>query len=395
MKDVPYCFGCWPTGPVTPPPCLRCGSNNSYFMSGLCARCHPHSPQGVDSCTDCYAWGATRTYKWRCKGCEHWHGHHPVGTCPVCRRTVPLNAEEGVCRLCLRQRAYIRQHLGVEVDLVEATCEGHQPFLADLIHRNGAGRRFKRKPAESPPPPIHVAGHRQLVLFEVPRDLHAGLRNGFPPPSDPGLDAALSQITREQAARYGWNKSLTERTLRGIRILLGTQDTPGAPVKASDVAVLAAIGIGAPTVLGVLSEAGLLDDDRTPTVEAWFDKRTADLAASMREELRIWFDVMRHGSSTYPRRSRAPRKPSTPNSTSRSQHFGYGHNGTSRSARSAARTSWPSCPPPAHPARPSSAASDPSFASSNHEGSSLPTPPTASVGRCTTSRRHHRLISQH
>ena len=308
MKDVPYCFVCWPTGPVTPPPCLRCGSAD-YFMSGLCARCHPHSPQGVDSCTDCYAWGATRTHKWRCKGCEHWHGHHPVGACPVCRRTVTLNAEEGVCRLCLRQRAYMRQLLGLEVDLVEATCDGHQLFLADLIHRNGTGRRFKRKPAGPPPPPIRPATHRQLVLFDLRRDLHAGLRKGFPPPPDPGLDAALSQITRTRAARYGWNKSLTERTQRGIRILLGTSDTPGAPIQASDVTVLAAIGIGAPTVIGVLSEAGMLDDDRTPTIEAWFDRRTADIPVRMREELRIWFDVMRHGSTTYPRRK--PRAAST------------------------------------------------------------------------------------
>jgi hypothetical protein len=120
---------------------------------------------------------------------------------------------------------------------------------------------------------------------------------------------ALSQITREHTARYGWNKSMTERTQRGIRILLGTQDTPGAPVRASDVIVLAAIGIGAPTVLGVLSEAGMLDDDRTPTVEAWFNRRIADLPARMREELRIWFDVMRHGSITYPRRK--PRATST------------------------------------------------------------------------------------
>jgi hypothetical protein len=222
---------------------------------------------------------------------------------------VALNVEEGVCRLCLRQRAYIRQLLGLEVDLVEATREGHQLFLADLIHRNGTGRRFKRKPAQPPPPPIRPVGHRQLVLFDLPRDLHAGLRNGFPPSPDLGLDAALGQITREHAVRYGWNKSLTERTMRGIRILLATQDTPGAPVKASDVTVLAAIGIGVPTVIDVLTEAGLLDDDRTPTVETWFDRRTADLPARMREELRIWFDVMRHGSTTYPRRK--PRATST------------------------------------------------------------------------------------
>ena len=83
MLNIPYCFPCWPGGPVTPPPCRTCGSTENYYSSGLCARCHPAAPGEkspvwrlvgpladnrvvVDSCPDCLAWGVTRTYGWRC-----------------------------------------------------------------------------------------------------------------------------------------------------------------------------------------------------------------------------------------------------------------------------------------------------------------------------------------
>jgi len=60
MRGVTFCFTCWPSGPVTPPPCLRCGSSRDYYASGLCARCHTQAIPTVGSCLDCYAWGATR-----------------------------------------------------------------------------------------------------------------------------------------------------------------------------------------------------------------------------------------------------------------------------------------------------------------------------------------------
>jgi hypothetical protein len=44
MREIPCCFECWPGGPVTPPPCRRCGSKENYYTSGLCARCHDHAP---------------------------------------------------------------------------------------------------------------------------------------------------------------------------------------------------------------------------------------------------------------------------------------------------------------------------------------------------------------
>jgi hypothetical protein len=64
-----------------------------------------------------------------------------------------------------------------------------------------------------------------------------------------------------------------------------------------------------PPVTDVLAEAGMLDDDREPTVVRWFHAATADLPAPMRHELATWLDVMRNGSATPPRRQ--PRSDAT------------------------------------------------------------------------------------
>ncbi|WP_281905480.1 hypothetical protein [Phytohabitans aurantiacus] len=69
--------------------------------------------------------------------------------------------------------------------------------------------------------------------------------------------------------------------------------------------------------LDVLAEAGMLDEDRTPTIERWFDRRIADLPQPMIKELRIWFEVMRHGSTTPPRRRPRADETTGPSSTSR------------------------------------------------------------------------------
>ncbi len=87
-----------------------------------------------------------------------------------------------------------------------------------------------------------------------------------------------------------------------MRILLGIQDTPGAPIRRSDVALLSRIKHSAAVVADVLADAGLLDDDRQPAIISWFTTNIAGLPAPMREELGVWLDVMRHGSSSPPRR---------------------------------------------------------------------------------------------
>jgi hypothetical protein len=95
-----YCYDCMPGGPFTPPPCRRCASNENFFATGLCARCHLHGTIRVDACPDCHAWGATRTTKWLCWPCMNWRATHPtVGACITCRSVVTLSSA-GVCRLC-------------------------------------------------------------------------------------------------------------------------------------------------------------------------------------------------------------------------------------------------------------------------------------------------------
>lgn len=151
MREVPFCFGCWPGGPVIPPPCRRCGSVEHYYTSGLCARCHPHAPGQrsavwsrsephapdpvIDSCGDCYAWGVTRTYGWLCVACRSWREAHPhVAECATCGQIVAL-AEEGSCRLCHKQRSLLARQRDQRVDkvsLAEANRWGQQVFFAGM-----------------------------------------------------------------------------------------------------------------------------------------------------------------------------------------------------------------------------------------------------------------------
>ncbi len=317
MTQVGFCFGCWPGGPVRPPPCLQCGSKANYFTNGLCAGCHPMGPPGVDSCTDCHAWGATRHRGWRCIGCEAWHQRRAVGECRSCGRLLPLSRDGG-CRLCRKQRTRVlAARPWPTPDLIEANRHGQQLFLADMFILHGTVRRpvDQHAPlvADDVMAPVPL---RQLVLFDWPRDLRVQARLGFPPPPDLKLAGFLLRRVDEHAARYGWSIGHTESVRRGVRILLAIQDTPGALIRASEVALLAQLGVSVPAVSAVLAGAGMFDDDREPAIKRWFSRQVAELPADVRGELGVWFEVMRNGSSTSPRR--LPRSDHTTTSQLRS-----------------------------------------------------------------------------
>jgi len=301
MSQVDYCFTCWPGGPVTPPPCLRCRSTSRYYTNGLCARCHAHAGVGVgvDSCRDCYAWGATRHRKWRCKACERWAQDRPVGPCRACQREVSLD-KNGYCRLCRRQRTYITDNIWGSVE--DAVRDGHQLFFADMFTRRGEHTPYipRREPIVIKA--VRPVPHRQLTLFDSPRDMDAGRRRGFREPPDEHLAAFLLQCVDERAASHGWHPSHSNLIRRGVRILLGMQDTPGAPIKGSELKWTAQLGLSTPALIDVLTSAGLFEEDREPAIVRWFNTQIADLPANMRSELNVWFDVMRNGGTTAPRR---------------------------------------------------------------------------------------------
>jgi len=324
MREIPCCFDCWPGGPVTPPPCRKCGSVTDYYTSGLCARCHTHAPGArspvwrsgspdsppplqavVDACPDCHAWGVTRTYGWICSGCRRWREtYRHIAACATCGQQVALDGD-GSCRLCRRQRSMLARQVSQRpsrISLADANRCGQQLWLVGMLHQQGHGRRpYHKKTVPADTSLLRPLAYQQLVLFQAPRDLAAGLRRGFLPPPDPDLEAALHQFVGEHAARHGWSVSKAERVQRGIRILLGGQDTPGAAIRRSEVALLSRIRHPAAVVADVLAAAGMLEEDRTPAIVRWFPIQIAGLPEPMRHELGVWFQVLRGGSTIPPR----------------------------------------------------------------------------------------------
>jgi len=301
---VKHCFGCWPTGPVTAPPCYQCGSRTQYFVGGLCHRCHRDGHPGVDSCRNCLAWGAKRLNTWYCMGCRSWiRKYTTVADCVVCTRRSHLD-DASVCKLCRKQASYYRRPHEL-VDLIAANRHGQQLFLADMFIQ-----RDRTQPANEPAArpvieaiPPAARGARQLLLLEMPRDLSrrgysiAGLAER----ANETIAAELDQIVGDFGRARGWRRDLIWEVRLGIRILIGFQEQPGDPITASDVTALTGTEIPVNRVLAVLDHAGLLVDDRTQAIDRFFDRQLTELPEPMRSELSRWFTIMRDGSATAPR----------------------------------------------------------------------------------------------
>lgn len=321
MRQVAYCFGCWPGGPVRPPPCLKCGSGHSYYAAGLCIRCHPWGDPGPDSCRDCLAWGARRTNKWLCIGCTKWRVKYAnlakgggVGPCICCGRTLMLGSR-GVCRLCHKQATFAREP-SKPFDAVAAIRHGQQLFLADMFTRHNTSTRPVAQPSSSlwtaaPPRPSGphwlTLREQQLTLFAMKPDLAAHGRAGLHQRAHPDDVAPLEAVAHDLAATYRWSTKQRNAAIIGVRIMLGIQDDGRAPIRASEVEALRDIDLPVWSVLKVLETAGALIEDRTPAIDTWFHERVDQLPSEMAEELGIWFDVMKNGTNVPPRlRARAP-----------------------------------------------------------------------------------------
>ena len=305
MSSVAFCFTCWPGGPVAPPPCLRCGSRFEYYSNGICARCHPGGNPAVDSCRDCHAWGVTRRHDWHCGACKHWRRTYPtVADCPTCGHARHIG-RHGVCRLCHKQAMRLRGPSG-EYDAAFANRHGQQLFFALNVPKNPVNRKVVgigvASPTAMPSSTRAAVDYRQLTLFGFRPDLAAHGRAGLQLRGRTERAAALEVLARQIGRHHGWSKRKTSDTCIGLRIVLGIQDDPNGPINASDVEQLRRIGLTVVSVLTVLTEAGALNDDRTSALDSWVIPRIEALPEPMRSELNCWFDVMKNGSTTPPRR---------------------------------------------------------------------------------------------
>ncbi|MBV9161963.1 MAG: hypothetical protein JO281_10535 [Pseudonocardiales bacterium] len=298
------CYDCVPRAWKKPVLCKRCGSDTDYFTGGLCRRCHRQAPL-ITSCRDCLAWGITRTHGGVCQACRGWNRRFgPPQQCRSCQRVVVVNAR-GYCRLCCRQAHLVRSPHH-PVDVIEANRHGQQLFIADLVRQKRPAPPPVAQPAQWPTQ--YPVAHRQLALFNLKRDYTAARPSDLALPC-PDLAAALEQVLADHAHRHGWGKGLERSTRSALRMLLATQDTPGAPITASAAAAVTTSRSldNLKSVLEILTAVGMLDDDRQPTLDAYADRQIAELPEPMANEFREWFRVMRDGSTTPPRcRPRGP-----------------------------------------------------------------------------------------
>ncbi len=304
------CWDCLPGGPHGPPPCRRCGTTENFFASGLCGRCHLHGPIRIDACPDCHAWGATQHHGWICAPCVTWRStHRAIAACTTCGTTVTVSPA-GVCRLC-RVEARRQRMPKRSFDLTIAARVGAQLFLANM-HKK---RTVPTRPAEEdaprevePPTGRRPVDHEQLILFSMARTFTRG-RSSVPAPRDPVLADILDRHTLRFAKHAGWADVDLSKTRAGMRLLLGLQDTPGAAIRRSELAVLSEFFVNQRLVAQVLEDAGMLVDDRDATVQRWFQIRVSGLPLAMTAELNLWFSIMHNGSTKPPRRK--PRSDTT------------------------------------------------------------------------------------
>jgi hypothetical protein len=312
---VKFCYDCRPTFKERQaPPCKRCGSLD-YYSGGLCRRCHKYAPPLPDSCRYCHAWGLFKETSGVCPACQDWRRRHPgEADCRSCGTPSALHPD-GVCRLCWRRARVLARHPEDPRDRAEAVIGGHQLHLAGMEqalaltvpkHRRPPPRtrfrplrtRSRKQPVAGPVRPV---AYQQLVLFDMPRQLAIVASLPIIDTPIPILCEALDAIAIEHGHRYGWPVVAVGNVRRALRVLLRTQDTPGAAIRASEAHELATVGLPAAPTMEVLATAGFLNDDRLPTIVAWFEEHIADLPNPMAAELRVWFEVQRTGSISTPR----------------------------------------------------------------------------------------------
>lgn len=315
FKARRWCYECKPGSRGRPLPCRRCGAVGDYWAGRLCRGCHPHAPQRPESCRDCLAWGVSRLRGWLCQACTSWRYLHPgTGTCISCRREIAVN-DHHACRLCWLQSFERQVRVGLPRDVLEANRAGQQLWFANLSsYRNGYQphpRRDYRRPQDQVRPlgddtdlqlsalPAHHPGQQDLFAYDRVEDPARAFGFGDPPSSR--FAAVLDRHVLEHAERHGWTERTTTRARITVRVLQARYRIQGPPITTSDVLELRNHGLHVRLAMVALDDAGLLVDDRSATLTTWFERQITGLPQPMTAELRTWFEVLHHGSTTPPR----------------------------------------------------------------------------------------------
>ncbi len=317
---VDLCYACLPGGPFDAPPCRTCGGVDEYFSQGLCDRCHPRSPEHIDSCKHCLAWGVYPRYNWTCWSCKWWETHYTKGTCRYCDRDTHLG-EQHACRLCL-ENARLEQTPGRAPDVAAANAHSQQLFFANMVNKRRKamlpdyvtwdGRWSQKNKNKLPYPPGTGFDEpaEQLVLFDMAPDA-AVLRQRILV-EDSDLTRYCAAILADHSTRYGWSVRQRNGVMQTLRMLQLVRPTPTAKIRASDIVAMRRYDGTIISTVDVLAEAGLIIQDVPTHIERYFDAKfiaTGTLPKQMRQHLELWLQIMIGGSRNSPRQ--LPRDPET------------------------------------------------------------------------------------
>ncbi|MFF9690449.1 hypothetical protein [Streptomyces sp. NPDC014623] len=161
-----------------------------------------------------------------------------------------------------------------------------------LLNPRWRYRELQPTPPAAPARP--PASWEQLRLFDSGRDFRRFRKADHADLDNPYLVAAMGLADRK-AELCGWSPELLRLTRRGlIAVLFGHQ--AGETVRYSELVPLYADRkISVTRVSEVLQEAGLLNDDRPDSFEAWLARRTHDLAPEIGEDVRRWLRAVHRG----------------------------------------------------------------------------------------------------
>jgi hypothetical protein len=261
----------------------------------------------IESCIDCHAWGVTRTLHWLCYGCKSWReSHRRTGRCPACGQEAALHTVTGSCRLCHKQRSWYAKHTGQRpntIALADANRGGQQLFVANTfyVHHGRGQLEYRKKTTPVDMSVLRPVAWERLTLFDSPRDLKAGLEREFLPPPHPHIAAAFNAHVTEHANRYGWTVSKTERVnAESVSCWLSGHSRRPHPTQRRRAAVPdQTLRTRRRPCVGNRRHARQLLGANRRAVVPRHRRRTPQ---QMRTELTVWFDVMRNGSASPPRK---------------------------------------------------------------------------------------------
>src|SRR5450759_3512690 len=117
---------------------------------------------------------------------------------------------------------------------------------------------------------------------------------------NPTLRAAAAHAQHLSQA-HGWNRSTLRLVLDGLTVMLDGH-LAGERVTLTEVRTRTPRHASTPRVAEVLTDLGLLDDDTTPAIRSWIDRRTGELPAGFVDAVRAWLLVLLDGDKrTRPR----------------------------------------------------------------------------------------------